>query len=97
MTFKLRFVSLLLILLAPAVLGASPASPADSCSSATLLAEILSPTAQPPAVAPEGVSPLDGAQSTTCSSLDCAAQCDPCGWKFYGCYEGEAICACRVC
>ena len=97
MTVKLRFVSLLLVLLAPAVLGASPAPPADSCSSAALLEEILSPTAQPPADAPEGLRPLDGVRSATCSALDCAAQCDPCGWKFYGCYEGEALCACRIC
>lgn len=97
MTVKLRFVSLLLVLLAPAVLSASPAPPADSCSSATLLEEILSPAAQPPADMPEGLRPLEGARSATCSALDCAAQCDPCGWKFYGCYEGEALCACRIC
>jgi len=97
MTVKLRFLMLLLVLLTPAILGATPASPADSCSSATLLTEILSPAAQPPANALEGLSPLDGARSTTCSSADCAAQCDPCGWKFYGCVNGEAICACRVC
>ena len=78
MTAKLRFALLLLVLIAPAVVGASPASQ----SSAGLL---------------EGLSPLDGAQSTTCSSLDCAAQCDPCPWKFYGCVNGEAICACRAC
>jgi hypothetical protein len=97
MTVKLRFASLLLVLLAPIVLGASPAPPADACSSVPLLQEILSPAAQPSAAAPEGLSPLDGASSATCSALDCAAQCDPCGWKFYGCYEGEALCACRIC
>ena len=97
MTVKLRFVSLLLVLLAPAVLSASPAPPADSCASAPLLAEILSPAEPPPAEALEGLSPLDGAQSLTCNPGDCASQCDPCGWIFYGCYGDEAICACRNC
>lgn len=97
MTVKLRFASLLLVLLAPAVLGATPAPPADSCASAPLLTEILAPAAQPPANLPEGLNPLEGAQATTCSALDCTDQCAPCGWKFYGCYEDEALCACRIC
>jgi hypothetical protein len=103
MTVKLRFTLLLLAFLAPAVLGASPAPPADaacsSASSATLLTEILSPAAQPPAVAPEGLSPLNEARSMACSSADCAVQCDPCtGWTFYGCdVDGQAICRCRNC
>ena len=97
MTVKLRFVSLLLVLLAPAVLGASPTSPADSCASAPLLEEILAPAAQPPADAPEGLHPLDGTHSVTCNPADCASQCDPCGWIFYGCSGDEAICACRNC
>jgi hypothetical protein len=97
MTVKLRFASLLLVLLAPAVLGATPAPPADASSSIPLLQEILPPAAQPPATAPEGLSPLDGAQATTCSALDCSAECAPCGWKFYGCYEDQALCACRIC
>jgi hypothetical protein len=97
MTTKLRFVPLLLVLLAPAVLSASPAPQTCEAPSAALLAEILSPPTQPPADSLEGLSPLDGAQSATCSSLDCAAQCDPCGWKFYGCYQDEALCACRIC
>jgi hypothetical protein len=99
MTVKLRFALLVLAFLAPAVLGASPAPPAAACSStssATLLTEILSPGSQPSAVAPERLSPLDKARSTTCSAADCAVQCDPCAcWNFYGCVNGEAVCRCH--
>ena len=65
---------------------------------ALLVPAILGAAPAPqPAGGFQGLSPLNCAVSTTCSSADCAAQCDPCGWKFYGCVNGEAICACRVC
>jgi len=96
MTVKLRFLTLLLVLLTPAILGATPAPPADSCSSATLLTEILSPAAQPPADALEGLSPLDGALDTACSGYTCD-ECAPCGGRVISCTNGEPVCVCWNC
>lgn len=96
MTAKLRFVSLLLVLLVPAILGASPAAPADSCSPDALLTEILSPAAQPPAAVPEGLSPLDGTLDTACVGYSCD-ECAPCGGRVISCTNGEPVCLCWNC
>lgn len=97
MSLKLRFASLLLVLLAPAVLGATPASPADSCASTPLLTELLSPAAQPPAATPEGLSPLEGTLDTACVGYSCDDECAPCGGRIIGCSNGEPICVCWNC
>jgi len=90
MTVKLRFASLLLVLLTPAVLGAAPAPPADSCAD-PLLAEILSP------VAPEGSSPLERTLDTACVGYSCDDECAPCGGRVIGCSNGEPVCVCWNC
>ena len=99
MYVKLRFALLLLAFLTPAVLSASPTPPTLSCSpapEATLLTEILSPAEQPTAIAPEGLSPLDGAQSMTCGPIDCTEECGPC-WNYYCDANGLPYCRCRRC
>jgi hypothetical protein len=95
MNVKLCCAALLLVLLAPADLGAAPV-PEASCSSAATLTEILTPAVQTPATPIAGLSPLDGALDTACSGYTCD-ECAPCGGRVISCTNGEPVCVCWNC